>query len=237
MLSLASVTVRFGGVVALSGVSLSLRQGEVAGLVGPNGAGKTTVFDVISGFVRPAAGRIRFDGRDLTRAPVHRRAAAGIGRTFQIPQPLHELTVRENLRVAQRFGAGAAAARDEAALDEILDLLGLGGKAEAQAALDLTLTEKKALEVAKALATRPRLLLLDEVLAGLTTEAKRELTETIARLHRRYGLAVLVIEHDLETIGSLCPRVVVLDFGSVIADGRPEEVFADPAVIRSYTGE
>jgi len=234
MLKLEDVSINFGGVMALSDVSLSLSEGETLGLVGPNGAGKTTLFNVISGVHAPTAGTLRFAQSVLGRAPNWRRARQGIGRTFQVPQPLHELTVRENLIVAQKFGAGR---RDDARLDEILDLLGLSHKQHEDAAHGLALTEQKALEVGKALAVEPRLLMLDEVLGGLETATKRAFTATLRKVQERYGLTMIVIEHDIETIKTLCPRVAVLNFGRLIADGTPDDVFKDPEVVRSYTGD
>jgi branched-chain amino acid transport system ATP-binding protein len=232
-LRLENISVRFGGIAALTGVNLDVADDSVVGLVGPNGAGKTTLFNVISGLVRPTEGSARFGDTDLVRGKIHDRAKAGIGRTFQIPQPLHELTVRENLMVAQRFGAGRV---DPGRIDEILDFLNLTHKADAQAATDLALSEQKALEVGKALATEPKLLMLDEVLAGLETSGKRAFMTMLARLHREWNLAMIVIEHDIETISRLCQRCVVLNFGKVIADGTPDAVFRDPEVRRSYTG-
>jgi len=234
MLKLDTVGMTFGGVSALRDVSLHVEKGETLGLVGPNGAGKTTLFNIISGLFPPRTGTIRFNGRPLGHAPQWRRAREGIGRTFQVPQPMHELTVRENLIVAQTFGAGR---RDDRRLDELLDLLHLTEKQHVDAAHGLALTEQKALEVGKALAVQPRLLMLDEVLGGLETATKRAFTETLDRVRRRFDLTMIVIEHDLETIKTLCPRVAVLNFGQLIADGTPEAVFNDPTVIRSYTGE
>jgi branched-chain amino acid transport system ATP-binding protein len=233
MLELVGIGVRFGGLRALDGVSLSVAAGEIVGLVGPNGAGKTTLFNVISGTIRQGLGTVAFGGADVGSVASHRRARHGIGRTFQIPQPLQSLTVRENLLVAQRFGAGRV---DAAALAEILALVGLADKADRDAATELSLTELKALEVAKALATQPKLLLLDEVLAGLEAHGKRAFTQLLAAIHARYRLAILIIEHDIETISNLCPRVAVLDFGRLIADGSPADVFRNPAVVASYTG-
>ena len=233
MLLLEQVTVRFGGVTAVNGLTLSIAANEVTGLVGPNGAGKTTLFNAISGLVRPAAGRIVFNAIDVLKAPVYRRARLGLGRTFQVPQPLNRLTVKENLLVAQRFGTGLV---NEARLDEILEFVGLTAKASRDAGSELALVELKALEVGKALATNPKLLLLDEVLAGLETAAKRRFMQMLKDMHAKFGVGILIIEHDIETISNLCTRVAVLNFGELIADGTPDEVFRDPAVIKSYTG-
>ena len=233
MLEIADLGVRFGGLQALDGVCVGVREGEIVGIVGPNGAGKTTLFNAISGMVRPQRGVVRFGGRDLSRLREYERARLGIGRTFQIPQPMHELTVAQNVTVAQRFGAGRI---DAAHAEEVLRATGLLAKRDADAARELSLSELKALEVAKALAMRPKLLLLDEVLAGLETTAKRAFARMLAEIHQRLSLALVVIEHDIEAISALCPRVVVLDFGKVIADGTPAEVFNHPAVIASYMG-
>jgi branched-chain amino acid transport system ATP-binding protein len=233
MLQLDNVTVRFGGLTAVHNVSLSVGTGDVIGLVGANGAGKTTLFNAISGLVQPTSGKILFDGKDVLRAPMYQRARMGIGRTFQIPQPMHELTVRENLMVAQRFGTGSI---NQARIDEILDFTSLAGKAGRDASTGLALTELKALEVAKALATNPKLLLLDEVLAGLETTGKRHFMNMLKELHQKFAVGVVIIEHDIETISNLCQRVAVLNFGELIAEGTPAEVFSNPAVIKSYTG-
>ena len=233
MLQLDNVTVRFGGVTAVNGLTLSIAANEVTGLVGPNGAGKTTLFNAISGLVRPGTGRIVFNAVDVLTAPVYRRARLGLGRTFQVPQPLSQLTVRENLLVAQRFGTGSV---NELRLLEILEFVGLAAKAERDAASELSLSELKALEVGKALATNPKLLLLDEVLAGLETSGKRRFMQMLKDMHAKFGVGILIIEHDIETISNLCKRVTVLNFGELIADGTPDEVFRDPAVIKSYTG-
>ena len=233
MLELQNVSVRFGGLTAVNDVTLKIASNDVIGLVGSNGAGKTTLFNAISGLVQPTSGSIRFGGRDILRAPMYQRARLGIGRTFQVPQPMHELTVRENLLVAQRFGTGRV---DHKRLDEILDFTSLAAKAGRDASSELALTELKALEVAKALATDPQLLLLDEVLAGLETTGKRRFMGMLRDLHAHFNVGIVMIEHDIETISSLCPRVAVLNFGQLIADGTPDAVFRDPAVIKSYTG-
>lgn len=234
MLKLDGITIQFGGLVALKDVSFSMGTDQVVGLVGPNGAGKTTLFNAISGLVKPTHGSVDFDGVEISRKPLHARARLGIGRTFQIPQPMHELTVRENLIVAQRFGNGKV---NNKRIDEILDFMDLSAQAERDAATGLALQELKRLEVAKALATEPRLLLLDEVLAGLETSGKRYFTAKLEDMHRKFNIGILIIEHDIETVSTLCDRVVVLNFGKVIADGSPDAVFRDPEVIKSYTGE
>ena len=233
MLKLENVTVRFGGVTAVNNLTLSIAADEVTGLVGPNGAGKTTLFNAISGLARPGVGRILFNATDVLKVPVYRRARLGLGRTFQVPQPLNRLTVRENLLVAQRFATGSV---NTSRLDEILDFVGLTEKAERDAGSELALSELKALEVGKALATNPKLLLLDEVLAGLETAGKRRFMQMLKDMHAKFGVGILIIEHDIETISNLCKRVAVLNFGELIADGTPDEVFRDPAVVKSYTG-
>lgn len=233
MLKLDNITIQFGGLVALKDVSFSMGSDQVVGLVGPNGAGKTTLFNAISGLVKATSGSVDFDGVEVSRKPLHVRARLGIGRTFQIPQPMHELTVRENLIVAQRFGHGKV---DHKRIDEILEFMDLSAQSERDAATGLALQELKRLEVAKALATEPKLLLLDEVLAGLETSGKRYFTSKLHDLHEKFGIGILIIEHDIETVSTLCHRVVVLNFGKVIADGTPDAVFRDPEVIKSYTG-
>jgi branched-chain amino acid transport system ATP-binding protein len=233
MLQLKNISIRFGGLTAVNNVTLSVGTQDVVGLVGPNGAGKTTLFNVISGLVRPTGGSITFDGVDVIRTPIYKRARIGIGRTFQIPQPMHELTVRQNLTVAQRFGTGTI---DQKKINQILEFTSLAEKATRNAATELALTELKALEVAKALATNPKLLLLDEVFAGLETTGKRHFMNMLKNLHAEFSVGIIIIEHDIETISNLCQRVAVLNFGVLIAEGTPEEVFRDPAVIKSYTG-
>lgn len=232
LLAIEDVSVQFGGVRAVSNVSIEMRPGEKLGLVGPNGAGKTTLFNAVSGLAKPTGGTIRFRGRVVDRMPEYRRARLGIGRTFQIPQPMHGLTVRENLIVAQRFSRGAI---DQSRLDEILELLELVPYWRSRAD-ELTLAQLKALEVAKALAMEPSLLLLDEVLAGFEQMSKAAFAAKLIAVQRRFGMGLLVIEHDIEAITQICERVCVLNFGELIADGEPAVVFNDPKVVDSYTG-
>lgn len=236
MLKVKNLSLNFGGVKALQNVSFEVREQEVLGLVGPNGAGKTTSFNVFSGTVRPTSGEVTYDGHDILKSSMHKRVKFGIGRTFQIPQPMHELTVRENLMVSQRFGRPDKKV-DQQRISEILDSVNLLHKSESDAATELALTERKALEVAKALATEPSLLMLDEVLAGLETTGKKLFMETLKKIRKQFNLSMIVIEHDIETISNLCDRIVVLNFGKVIAEGTPDETFRNPEVIRSYTGE
>ncbi len=233
MLKLNHLTMRFGGLTALKDVSLQIGQHEIVGLVGPNGAGKTTLFNVISGLAKPNSGQVIFNSKNVLKSPLYAKARMGIGRTFQIPQPMHELTVRENLLVAQRFGTGSVNLEK---IDEILDFLNLTDKAENDAATELSLTELKVLEVGKAMATSPKILLLDEVLAGLETHGKRLFLKTLQNLYEKYRISIFIIEHDIETVSNFCQRICVLNFGQIIADGKPEEVFNDRAVIEGYTG-
>ncbi|NVK19931.1 MAG: ABC transporter ATP-binding protein [Methylocystaceae bacterium] len=236
MLKVEDLSVSFGGVRALQNVNFEVHKHEVLGLVGPNGAGKTTSFNVLSGVVKPVSGTVTYDGHDILKSSMHQRVTYGIGRTFQIPQPMHELTVRENLIVAQRFGRPDGKVKQDR-IDEILESVNLSHKSESDAATELALTERKALEVAKALATEPTLLMLDEVLAGLETTSKKLFMETLKKIRKQYNLSMIVIEHDIETIMNMCDRVVVFNFGQVIAEGDPEETFRNPEVVRSYTGE
>ncbi len=233
MLKLNHLTMRFGGLTALKDVSLQIGQHEIVGLVGPNGAGKTTLFNVISGLAKPNSGQVIFNSKNVLKSPLYAKARMGVGRTFQIPQPMHELTVRENLLVAQRFGTGSV---NFEKIDEILDFLNLTDKAENDAATELSLTELKALEVGKAMATNPKILLLDEVLAGLETHGKRLFLKTLQNLYEKYRISIFIIEHDIETVSNFCQRICVLNFGQIIADGKPDEVFNDRAVIEGYTG-
>lgn len=233
MLEISNVTVRFGGLVAVNNVSFTVGTHEILGLIGPNGAGKTTLFNAVSGLVRPAGGRIVMNNREINRLALYKRASLGLGRTFQIPKPMHHLTVRENLIVAQTFGARE---NNPHYIDEILKLLEIDHKADSDAATGLAMQELKRLEIAKALAIKPKLLLLDEVLAGLESQAKRMFMDKLQQINTSLGIGIIIVEHDIETISKLCSRVLALNFGQLIADGTPREVFINPKVVESYTG-
>lgn len=233
MLEISNVTVRFGGLVAVNNVSFTVGTHEILGLIGPNGAGKTTLFNAVSGLVRPAGGRIVMNNREINRLALYKRASLGLGRTFQIPKPMHHLTVRENLIVAQTFGARE---NNPHYIDEILKLLEIDHKADSDAATGLAMQELKRLEIAKALAIKPKLLLLDEVLAGLESQAKRMFMDKLQKINTSLGIGIIIVEHDIETISKLCSRVLALNFGQLIADGTPREVFTNPKVVESYTG-
>lgn len=239
MLELEGISKRFGGVTALDGVSLAVAAGEVVGLIGPNGAGKTTLFHVVSGFLRPDRGGVRFRGRDLVRLPPHTICRLGLARTFQIVQPFTQLSVVDNVAVGYLFGrhggrAGIRETRDAA--QRLLDLLDLRAVAY-QPAGTLNLAERKRLELARALATGPRLLCLDEVMSGLMPAELDRMAEVVLRLCAELDLTLLMVEHNVRLVTRICRRVVVLNFGQVIADGTPEAVMANQQVIAAYLGD
>jgi branched-chain amino acid transport system ATP-binding protein len=233
LLDLRGVSRRFGGLVAVNAVSMSVRDGSITALIGPNGAGKTTLFSLISGFLKPSEGEVFYDGHDVTGAPSHRLARRGIGRTFQIVQPFAGLTVRENIRV----GAYLRHARRDAAMaaaEQVAREVGLEALLDAPADT-LTVAGRKRLELAKALATEPKLLLLDEVLAGLNPSEIRDIIPVIRGLRDR-GVTILMIEHVMQAVMSLAEHVFVLAEGRLIAEGTPQAVAADAAVIEAYLG-
>ena len=235
LLELAGVTRQFGGLRALSQVTLSVAQGEVLGLIGPNGAGKTTLVNVITGVHPASSGRVRFAGRDITRLRPYQVARRGAARTFQIVQPFPDMTVLENVSAAALFAGGARygrEARDEAM--EHLRFVGLADIADRSAAA-LTLATRKRLEFAKGLAMRPRLLLLDEVNAGLNPNEIDQALELIRAIAAR-GITVLIIEHLMKVVLSLCTRIVVLHHGELIAAGAPAAIVEDARVIQAYLG-
>jgi branched-chain amino acid transport system ATP-binding protein len=228
---------RFGGLRAVDGVDLSVEQGEIVGVIGPNGAGKTTLFSLLAGSLPPSSGRVLLGGAQISGRPAWRAVRAGIARTHQIVRPFHGLTVLDNVLVAAQNGAGPRGARGgvrERAL-EALRLVGLDDRKD-QLPSALTLAARKRLELARALATLPRVLLLDEVIAGVTPSEAQEMTALIRRVRDARGLSLLVIEHVMPALMSLSQRVVVLDAGRKIFEGTPAQVARDPGVIAAYLG-
>jgi branched-chain amino acid transport system ATP-binding protein len=234
LLELRDVSRYFGGLKAVEGVSLTVEEGEIVGLIGPNGAGKTTLFSVVSGFYPPTAGEVTFAGRPIRGLRPDVICELGVARTFQLVKPFPHLTVLENVMVGA-FNRTNSRAKAEAEAREILQFIGLDrfgpGKASA-----LTLPGRKRLEVARALGTRPRLLLLDEVMAGLTPTESMHMVGLIKQLRER-GITILVIEHVMRAIMALSDRIAVLHHGQLIAMGAPQQVIRDPAVIEAYFGE
>jgi len=236
------VTVEFGGNRALSEVDLDARVGEVTGLIGPNGAGKTTLFNVITGLQAPTAGRIRFDGRDVSRLETHKRARLGIARTFQRLELFTDLTVRDNLRVAGEIrntwgGFRSAAHRINVTreTEHVLDLIGLAGIADTDVSTIPTGTARL-VELGRALMIQPRLLLLDEPASGQSDDETRAFEALLRRLAREDGLTILLVEHDMALVMDVCDRIHVLDFGEVISVGTPDEVRGDQRVRDAYLG-
>lgn len=224
----------FGAVRVLHDVSFDVAQGEVLGILGPNGAGKTTLFNLISGDLRPNEGEMTFVGRALQGEPPYRRCQMGIGRTYQIPRPYSGMTTFENLLVAATFGGGRSEADSYAVCAQVLRDCELADKANKMAGT-LTLLDRKRLELARAMASGPKLLLLDEIAGGLTEEEGRELVALIRRIRDR-GVTIVWIEHVLHAILAVADRMLVLNFGEKIAEGLPQEVINDPEVKRVYMG-
>ena len=251
LLEAAEVTVRFGGLLAVDNATIAVPEGGFVGLIGPNGAGKTTLFNAISGFLTPTRGKIRFADRDVTGLTPSKRAKLGIGRTFQKLELFSRMTVFDNLLVA----AEAAASRLDVASDilhlprrskeekrcaaiaeRLLDELGLEWARDHRAS-DLPVGTARTLELARALCTDPKLLLLDEPSSGLDTAETREFGKLLRRINDDHGTAILIVEHDMDLVMEVCKEISVLDFGRIIAHGSPKEIAADPTVRTAYLGE
>ncbi|HKS87681.1 MAG TPA: ABC transporter ATP-binding protein [Pseudolabrys sp.] len=236
LLEAKDLTKRFGGVDAVAGLSFSISQGEILGLIGPNGAGKSTVFNIVNGVTPPDKGQVIFDGKDITGEPPYVVARHGLARAHQIMQPLLGLTVLENCMVGACFGRENMTLADaRAAAHAVAQSVGLGNRIDALAGA-LTTAGKKRLEMARALAAHPKLLLLDEVLAGLNPTEVELMIETIRGI-RKSGVTILMIEHVMRAIMSLSDRIVVLNLGSKLAEGTPREIAENPDVIKAYLGD
>ncbi|MBA2608080.1 MAG: ABC transporter ATP-binding protein [Actinobacteria bacterium] len=234
ILAVRHVTRRFGGLIANSDISLEVRRGELLGLIGPNGAGKSTLFNLIAGTYAPTSGEICLDGDDITSLPDTKRCALGIARTFQVPRSFDSMSVLDNVIVGALVRrSGANQAREQAL--ETLDFVGLATRAAAPA-VELTPPEKRRLELARALATEPKLLLLDEVMTGLTPVEARKGVELIRRISDR-GITIVMVEHVMEVVMPLVDRAVVLNLGKVLAQGHPKDVVRDESVIAAYLGD
>ena len=233
ILQLDHVTKRFGGLTAVNDVSLQISRGEIFSLIGPNGAGKTTLFAAIAGFHRPESGKVAFEGKDITGLPPHRICAAGMVRTFQITQPFAGISVRENIMVGAYFRTADRRTATRLA-ESVAAQVGMTDQLD-QPGSDLTVAGRKRLELARALATRPRLLLLDEVMAGLNPTEIGDIVEVI-RTVRAGGVTILLIEHVMQAVTSLAERVYVLNQGRMIAEGTPAAIAENPEVVEAYLG-
>jgi branched-chain amino acid transport system ATP-binding protein len=234
LLRLDSVSKSFGALKVVDAISLSVAEGETLGILGPNGAGKTTLFNLISGDLRADAGAVHFAGREVGSLSPHRRCRLGMGRSYQIPQPFGAMTVFENLLVAASFGGGLRERDAYPVCVEVLEMSGLLPRANALAST-LTLLDRKRLELARALATRPKLLLLDEIAAGLTEPEARELIDELKALRAR-GITMLWIEHVMHALLAVADRLFVINYGQKLAEGAPQAVIDDIAVKRVYLG-
>ena len=239
LLKVENVTKRFGGLVAVNGISLEIAAGELIGVVGPNGSGKTTLYNVISGVYRPEEGGVVFEGKDITNLPAHRRAPMGIGRTFQIPRPFGSATVRENVAIGAMFGTlSGKVSVDEslATADHYLELVGLDHQKE-KAAGKLIPVEKKLMEIARALAMKPKLLLMDEAMAGMHPKDLDEMVRFLKKIKEQENIAIVsMVEHIMRAVTGFAERVVVMHRGVKLVDAPTAEALSDPRVIDVYLG-
>ena len=235
LLRLQGVAKRFSGLKVLEDVSFEVKEGEMVGLIGPNGAGKTTLFNIITGALKPTSGEVRFDGKEITGHAPYRISKLGIARTFQIPQPFGEMTVMENIRAALLFSGKRRDGKLPREAGKICEMAGLSDRADRRAGV-LTAPEKKRLEVARALAGSPKLLLLDEFAAGLTVSEAGWATGMIRTLSKEYGVTVVWTEHVMRLLMKTVERVLVLEQGRVIAQGTPEDIVKSERVIEAYFG-
>lgn len=239
LLRLEKVTKKFGGLVAVDKVSLEIKEGELIGIVGPNGSGKTTLFNVISGVFPPEEGRVIFEGKDITALPPYKRAPLGLGRTFQISRPFSSASVRENVAIGAMFGTLAHKVNVDNSLkiaDRYIDMLGLGAYRD-KAAGTLTPVEKKLMEIARALAMRPKLLLMDEAMAGMNPKDIDDMVKFIKRIRDEENIAIVsMVEHIMRAVAGLAERVMVMHQGSKLIDAKTEEALTDPRVVEVYLG-
>jgi branched-chain amino acid transport system ATP-binding protein len=234
ILKTENLTRHFGGLAALEHVNMELRENEILGIIGPNGAGKTTFINVIAGIYLPTQGKIFFDEQDITELPAHKRCRLGIARTFQLVRPLPGLTLLENVMVGSLFGKGLGQREARKKAKELCEFLGLSNMT--RDITRMTALEIKKMEIAHAMATQPKLLFLDEVMAGLNGDETMEMIALVRKIHS-WGMTIGIVEHVMRVIRELTDRVVVLDWGEVIAEGPYEEVSNDPRVITAYLGE
>lgn len=231
-----SITKKFGGLLVLKDVNFEVYRGEILGLIGPNGAGKTTLFNIISGLFPPTSGKIIFEGRDITGLKQHHICKLGIARTFQLIRPFNNMSVLENVMSGALFGRDGTVSMEKARERALFVLDFVGLKKRDVPAKSLTLHEKKMLEIARALATNPKVLLIDEVMAGLNATEIEDTMKLIRKIRDELGVTVIWIEHVMRAVMSLAERIIVLAYGVVIAEGKPEEVANDQAVIEAYLG-
>lgn len=240
LLRLENVTKRFGGLVAVDTMSLVIEPGEILGIVGPNGSGKTTLFNVINGVFYPDQGRVFFEDRDITRLPVHKRASLGLGRTFQIPRPFGSATVRENVAIGAMFGTLAGKISVDESMDiadEYIGLVGLSELRDKQAG-SLTPVEKKMMEISRALAMKPKLLLMDEAMAGMNPKDIDDLVAFLKEIRPKEKIAIVaMVEHIMRAVIGLAKRVIVMNQGAKLVDAPTEEALSDPRVVDVYLGK